>query len=324
MAFNKIFKIICLFDIVQCMVYLPEFKKFNDFLTNYNKSYFLDETIEKYLIFQNNSLEIYKHNSDELNNYQLGINYLLDYPPNEYRKLLGYNSKKKYTTENCDFNIVNIPDSIDWRQQNAVTSVKKQGQCGSCWSFSTIGAIEGAYAIKYHKLINFSEQQLIDCDQENHGCEGGDMELAFDYLENHYICPLSDYKYRAEDDQCLYQEGCSDGPELNGYCQVAINNEQELKKAVAQQPVSVAIEADNLHFQLYSSGIFNYKKCGNNLDHGVLVVGYGTENNQDYWIIKNSWGSNWGENGYIRIARNTNLDGGLCGISLEPSIPFIY
>lgn len=321
MVFTTILKIICLFDLANGMIYLPEFKEYNDFLIKFNKTYFIDDTIERFLIFHNNSLEVYKHNS-ELNNYHLKINHLADYHLNEYRKLLGY-SPMKYQSQNCILNNQNIPDSIDWRQKNVVTSVKNQGQCGSCWSFSTIGAIEGAFAIKYHKLINFSEQQLIDCDSENHGCQGGDMELAFDYLQNHNLCSLTNYNYQASDDQCLYQQGCSNGPELKGYCQVEINNEYELKKAVAQQPVSVAIEANNLHFQLYSSGIFSYQKCGNKLDHGVLVVGYGTENNQDYWIIKNSWGSNWGENGYIRIARNTNLDGGLCGISLEPSIPII-
>ena len=185
--------------------------------------------------------------------------------------------------------------------------------------------MEGAYYLKYKNLINFSEQQLVDCNIQNDGCEGGNVDLAFDYFENHYICELKDYEYFAVDEQCRNKIGCNDDVKsslIKDYCQVSMNDEEELKKAVSLQPVSVAIEADSTHFRQYSSGIFDYHGCGTDLDHAVLVVGYGIENGIDYWIVKNSWGTDWGEDGYIRMKRNTENSKGQCGIAMQPLIPF--
>ena len=214
-----------------------------------------------------------------------------------------------------------IPESIDWRDKSAVTSVKNQGDCGSCWSFSSTGAIEGAYAIKTGNLVNLSEQELINCVRFE-GCNGGEMEDAFKYVSENMLCKDNDIPYKAEDNKC---SGCNDGITIDHCVEVPSGNETALKMAVSRGPVSVAIEADTYTFQLYNGGIFDSEKCGTNLDHGVLIVGYGEELGVQYWIVKNSWGTNWGENGYIRIKRSdadVNSDG-VCGIAMQPSYPVI-
>ena len=297
----------------------------NSFGKDYNIDY-ISNFYDRYRTFMNTSVIIDHHNSKKLKNYQLGINKFADYYSDEYNHLLGYTRILFKNNDVCNFdNLIDIPDKIDWRDHNAVTPVKNQGNCGSCWSFSTIGAMEGAYYLKYKDLINFSEQQLVDCNIQNDGCEGGNVDLAFDYFENHYVCELKDYEYFAIDEQCRNKIGCNDDVKsslIKSYCQVSMNDENELKKAVSLQPVSVAIEADSTHFRQYHSGIFDYNGCGTDLDHAVLVIGYGTENGIDYWIVKNSWGTNWGEDGYIRIKRNTENSKGQCGIAMQPLIPF--
>ena len=215
-----------------------------------------------------------------------------------------------------------IPESIDWREKGAVTSIKNQGSCGSCWSFSSTGAIEGEYAIKTGNLVNLSEQELIDCIRFE-GCNGGEMEDAFLYVKENMLCTDSEIPYEAVDDKC---GGCNDGIKIDDCVEVPSGNETALKMAVSRGPVSVAIEADTYTFQLYTGGILDSNKCGTNLDHGVLVVGYGDEDGIPYWIIKNSWGTTWGENGYVRIKRSISgeLNDGVCGIALQASYPVIY
>jgi len=231
-------------------------------------------------------------------------------------------------------NVESLPDSVDWVEKGAVTPVKDQGQCGSCWSFSTTGALEGAYAIKYGKLVSFSEQQLVDCDNlrnggKDHGCNGGLMDNAFSWIKkNGGLCSEDEYPYVSGETktsgECVKScklESCS---ELEGYVDVESSNEMEMMKAVSNQPVSIAIEADQKDFQLYKSGVF-VGLCGTKLDHGVLLVGYGEENGLSYYKVKNSWSSSWGESGYIRLGRGSqyNNGAGQCGLLLQGSYPLV-
>lgn len=231
--------------------------------------------------------------------------------------------------------VVNLPNYVDWVKEGAVTPVKDQGQCGSCWSFSTTGAIEGAFFIKNGTLVSFSEQQLVDCDNfkhggKDHGCNGGLMDNAFNWVsKNGGLCTENDYPYISGDGQT---EDCKTtchviGPsKVISYVDVTPNDDAAMMSALSKQPISVAIEADQREFQLYKSGVFT-GKCGVNLDHGVLLVGYGTDSvtGENFYKIKNSWGNTWGENGYIRIGRGTEYNGGQgqCGVLLEGSYPVL-
>ncbi|EDQ87660.1 uncharacterized protein MONBRDRAFT_21591 [Monosiga brevicollis MX1] len=207
---------------------------------------------------------------------------------------------------------------VDWRQKNAVTEIKNQGQCGSCWSFSTTGSVEGAHAIATGKLVSLSEQQLMDCSTRygNHGCNGGLMDYAFEYvIANGGLDTEEDYPYTAEDGKCNTEKEKKHAAEIHGFRNVPKEHEDQLAAAVSIGPVSVAIEADQAGFQHYTSGVFD-GKCGTSLDHGVLVVGY----SDDYWIVKNSWGKSWGEEGYIRLKRGVDKKG-MCGITMQASYP---
>jgi C1A family cysteine protease len=223
---------------------------------------------------------------------------------------------------------VSLPAEIDWVAEGAVTGVKNQGQCGSCWSFSTTGAVEGAWFLAGHPLTSLSEQQLVDCStaQGNQGCNGGMMDQAFEYIiQNGGICAETAYPYTATQGTCA-STNCSSVAHISSYTDVQPNNETALMIAVSQQPVSVAVEADGLDWQFYMGGIVT-DSCGTNLDHGVLVVGYGTSYTgqpQDYWKVKNSWGSSWGEQGYIRLGRGSKFaPHGECGILMDPSYPVV-
>lgn len=214
------------------------------------------------------------------------------------------------------------PCCVDWRSSGAVTGVKFQGSCLSCWAFAAVAAIEGMNKIRTGELVSLSEQQLVDCDtKSNAGCNGGLMDYAFQYITKHGGIAAEDaYPYRARQ-----ANSCNKKPSavvtIDGYEDVPANDEAALKKAVAAQPVAVAIEASGSHFQFYSEGVFA-GKCGTELDHGVAAVGYGsTADGTKYWIVKNSWGPEWGEKGYIRMKRDVEDKEGLCGIAMEASYP---
>ncbi|KAL1815758.1 hypothetical protein DCAR_0520270 [Daucus carota subsp. sativus] len=218
--------------------------------------------------------------------------------------------------------VANVPTSLDWRDKGAVTNVKDQGSCGACWSFSATGAIEGINQIVTGSLTSLSEQELVDCDRSyNNGCEGGLMDYAYQFvIKNKGIDTEDDYPYQSRDTTCNKNKLKKHVVTIDGYIDVRENDEKELLAAVAAQPVSVGICGSERNFQLYSKGIFN-GPCSTSLDHAVLIVGYGSENGVDYWIVKNSWGKQWGMNGYMHMQRNSGNSQGICGINMMASYP---
>ncbi|XP_051149933.1 low-temperature-induced cysteine proteinase-like [Andrographis paniculata] len=299
-------------------------------LVKHGKSYNdLGEKEERFGIFVENLRYIDEQNAVPNRSFKLGLNRFADSTNEEYRKMyLGVrrDGNRRLTgamTGRYDPKVGDsLPDSVDWRKNGAVVPVKDQGSCGSCWAFSTIATVEGINQIVTGNLTSLSEQELVDCDRSyNQGCNGGLMDYAFEFIiKNGGIDTEEDYPYKAKDGKCDQYRKNAKVVSIDGYEDVKPRSEKALKKAVAHQPVAVAIEAGGRDFQLYESGVFT-GKCGTRLDHGVTVVGYGAENGRDYWIVKNSWGSRWGEEGYIRMARNVPDKSGLCGITSEPSYP---
>ncbi|KAG6553379.1 hypothetical protein Mapa_005114 [Marchantia paleacea] len=303
---------------------------FEEWLTEQAKIYSDEfEKSTRFAIFKDNLRLINEHNSKQ-SSYKLGLNKFADLTFEEFKALhlktkfrKNVRSHQALTFSYENVNSGDVPSAVDWRKSGAVTPVKDQGMCGSCWAFSTIGAVEGINQIKTGKLISLSEQELVSCDVTNNtqGCEGGYMDYGFEFIvQNKGIDSEKDYPYTAADDTCIKRKENTDVASISAYEDVPANSEKNLKKAVAHQPVSVAIDAGDFSFQLYTSGIFN-GPCGTDLDHGVTAVGYGTAADEDFWIVKNSWGAGWGEEGYIRIQRNVPEAEGMCGIAMMASYP---
>jgi len=270
--------------------------------------------------FQANVEKIKKHNS-EGHSYTLGLNEWADLTGEEFFKMMSQPYKRSRPLRVTWLNTT-AEDSVDWVTKGAVTPVKNQGQCGSCWAFSTTGSTEGRSQIANGQLISLSEQQLVDCDtRRDHGCGGGLMDYGFEYIQsNGGIDTEEDYPYKARDGHCDSTKAAKHVATVTGYKDVPQNNPDQLRQAVSQGPVSIAIEADKSSFQLYNGGVFDASTCGTNLDHGVLVVGYGSDGGQDYWKVKNSWGASWGEQGYIRLVSQSS-GAGQCGMYKQPSYP---
>lgn len=290
--------------------------------------------------FANNDDIIELTNAEKLP-YQLGHNEFSHMSLDEFRDYMHLGLGRSDPIEPATFiheaptNKASIPDSVDWSTQGAVTPVKDQGQCGSCWSFSATGALEGAYYLKNGNLKSYSEQHLVSCDTTDSGCNGGLMDNAFAWAKsNGGLCLESDYVYTSgtsgKSGSCEASSCSKDtGIAPKSYTDVQKFSDDAMMSALAQQPVSIAIEADQSAFQLYKSGVLT-AACGSRLDHGVLAVGYGTwTDGTDYYKVKNSWGASWGMDGYILLERgntdNTNFRGqnaGQCGIlSGPPSYP---
>ncbi len=261
--------------------------------------------------------------------YTLAMNEYADLSSAEFSQIYnGYRMELK--PQNNDTKIyepdwsVEVPSSVDWRQKGAVSEIKNQGQCGSCWSFSATGSMEGQHFLKAGRMVSLSEQNLIDCSGSygNNGCNGGIMDYAFRYvIANRGDDTESSYPYLARQTSCRFNPSYVGGT-ISSYSDIRRYSENDLMNAVGNiGPISVAIDASHSSFQMYHSGVYNEPSCSSTrLDHGVLVVGYGTYNGQDYWLVKNSWGTGWGMNGYIMMSRNRNNQ---CGVATQASYPIV-
>lgn len=298
----------------------------------------MDSTeFSQYIGFESNAKELSFHFPDERVQSKVA----------EIKCLTGcvehYDSAAKLSTLKCvkdclaeheALSLASTPSSVNWVTAGGVTPVKDQGQCGSCWSFSTTGALEGAYFVSHGTLPSFSEQQLVDCDNRQNGgkdmgCNGGLMDNAFTWIEkNGGLCSESAYPYTSGTTKTAgtCQKTCSTvaNSKVVTYADVAASSDAAMMAALAKQPVSIAIEADQKDFQLYKSGVFT-GACGTNLDHGVLAVGYGTLDGEDYYLVKNSWSTTWGDGGYIRLGRGSqyNSGNGQCGMLMQASYPSV-
>jgi len=307
--------VLCLAVAVSAMAPLKESEYqflFTRFVAEHNKAYSTVEFFQRFTIFKNNVDYIRIENAKN-NSYTLGMNQFGDLTAHEFKtQVVGGCFRGAGVKASNAIPSARAPTPVNWKDQGKVQSVKNQGQCGSCWAFSAIGALESAWAIsKSGDVPNLSEQQLVDCAgaQGNQGCNGGLMDQAFDYLISFGGSqPTASYPYTARDGKCVADAG-KISVTLSSHQELPAN-ENALGDALAQGPVSVAIEADQSIFQFYTSGVLD-GNCGKNLDHGVLAVGFAADSSTGYWIVKNSWGSSWGNQGYVWIRAMKNM----CGIN---------
>jgi len=263
----------------------------------------------------------------------LAVNQFADMTDAEYRRMVPkFKKPANYTVYEIHpkpQNIASLPSALDWRAKGAVTDVKDQASCGSCWSFGAIGSLEGVSYLATKKLVRMSEQQLVDCSRgqkyaDNQGCDGGFSDGGFQWIiDNQGVSTEAEYKYLGQNGYCDPSKKSS-GIKLSKFVDVSSGSEAALQDAISHVgPVAVAIDASQPTFRFYASGVYDEPNCKNDvsdLDHSVLAVGYGTENGSDYWIVKNSWSTHWGDAGYIKMSRNK---GNQCGIASQASYPVL-
>merc|ERR1712002_222274 len=310
-----------------CAATLPEtLQEWSEFKSTYSKQYESEEEDQaRMAIFLNNKKIIAEHNAlheaGEIS-WSVAMNGFGDLTEAEFKdkylgKALPPSDKERASCSNY-YSSGNAPANIDWRDYGAVTPVKDQGQCGSCWSFAATGSAEGVYQIGNSESVSLSEQNLLDC-ALNWGCNGGGRsDIALEYIQSNGVNSESDYPYYAMQFQCS-QSSAYSTYYCSGCTYIVEYDEQNLKDAVANEaPVAIAIDASPLHFQFYRSGIIDDPSCGTDypsINHAVLAVGYDTNSlGQKYWIVKNSWGQSWGNGGYFELAREK---GNMCGVATD-------
>ncbi|CAH1102142.1 unnamed protein product [Psylliodes chrysocephalus] len=303
----------------------PTQQDWTSFKAKHGKSYTtLEEERVRFEIFQDNVQKINTHNARYeagLETYAMAVNKFADLIPKEFGAMLRrINGPIPRTTLTSHVQSITAPEAMDWRQTNAVLEVKDQGDdCDSSWAFSSTGALEGQNAIKNNVIVPLSAQQLVDCDSEvNKGCDGGDILTAFEYVIKHGLNSEDEYPYEAVDGSCRAKSGSV--VQVKEVVSVEAT-ESALRDTVGTVgPVSIALYSDP--FQFYFDGVFDDTSCFNDADllnHSVLVVAYGNENGTEYWDVKNSWGVEWGNDGYMRVVRNK----GMCGIGLYSAYPIL-
>ena len=282
-------------------------------------------------VYYANVAKIDAHNEGNFS-WTMDVNQFADLTADEFKAQVVSGSFRRSAVRNATVGVrglwsrADLPASVNWTAAGAVTPVKDQAQCGSCWAFSTTGSVESAWFLAKGTLPSVSEQQLVDCStaEGNQGCNGGLMDYAFEYIiKNKGITTEAAYPYTATGPNTCVAAGKPVAATLSGYKDVPVNSETALETAIAQQPVSVAVEADQSVFQFYSGGVMD-SACGTQLDHGVLAVGYGTLGGKEYYLVKNSWGASWGANGYILLGRGAKFNpSGQCGLQMAASYPVV-
>jgi len=298
---------------------------FTNFMIRYNKNYAHSEFFNRYNSFKKNMDFVLTHNNRKDVTHTVAINKFADLTNVEFGVLFaGVRVPENYVHAQTYFpnNTKALPTSLDWRTKGAVTPIKNQGQCGSCWSFSTTGSVEGCHFITTQKLVSLSEKNLMDCswNQGNEGCNGGLMTSSFQYIiSNKGIDTEAYYPYSPVDSHTCKYTVANRGSTLGSYSNVQSGSETALQNAVNEGPTSVAIDASHSSFQLYSSGVYYEASCSSSqLDHGVLAIGWGVDAGKDFWLVKNSWGTDWGLSGFINMSRNRSNN---CGIATMASLP---
>lgn len=282
--------------------FLPTFEEYTQL---YNKSYYRDLSTRKQ-IYESNILEIQRHNSNPLYNWKMGVNAYTDQTWDEFSNPRIITQSFRSDEQNDEEPIIrSLPESVNWKRY--LNPVLDQGSCGSCWAFAATTALEGAYAVKTGLLYNLSEQQLVDCAGTrygNYGCRGGWMHNAYNYIIRNKVCSSRVYPYTAKQSTCNQCTGLVGLKRFSTF-----TGETNLLNAVSQQPVAIALGISP-EFKQYKSGIFD-GPCSKSAQHAVVIIGY----TKTEWIIQNSWGISWGEEGFIRIPRNRQI----CGIGLYRS-----